>query len=99
MTGTMRTPLKTILSFGAAVALMAMVLALPAAASDEPNAAVATASSPSDAMAWARAWKSKRYVRQVRGYPARIASLARPGCGWYASACDRPFVLILGISY
>ena len=94
----MRTPLKTILSFGAAVALMAMVPALPAAASDEPSAAVATASS-SSAMAWARAWKSKRYVRQVRGYPARIASLARPGCGWYASACDRPFVLILGISY
>ncbi len=94
----MRKPLKTILSFGAAVVLMAMVPALPAAAGDAPNAAAAAASS-SDAMAWARAWKSKRYVRQVRGYPARVASLAKPGCGWYASACDRPFVLILGISY
>ena len=95
----MRTPLKTILSFGAAIALMAMVPALPAAASDAPSATVAAAASSSDAMAWARAWKSKRYVRQVRGYPARVAALARPGCGWYASACDRPFVLILGISY
>ena len=97
----MRTPLKTILSFGAAVALMAMVTALPAAAGDAPSAtAAAASSSSSDAMAWARAWKAKRYVRQVRGYPARVASLARPSsCGWYASACDRPFVLIVGISY
>jgi hypothetical protein len=95
----MRRPFKTILPFGVALAFMAMVPALPAAAGDEPETAAATASSASDAMAWARAWKSKRYVRQVRGYPARVASLARPGCGWYVTSCDRPFVLILGISY
>jgi hypothetical protein len=88
---------QIILSTGAAVALMTMLGAAPSAASETAPVAVAT---PSAAMAWVPPGKSKtRHVRQVRGHPARVASLARPTCGWPVSSCDQQFVLILGIGF
>ena len=88
---------RIILSTGAAVTLMTALGAAPSAASEAAAVAVAP---PSAAMAWAAQGKSKtRHVRQVRSHPERVASLARPTCGWPASSCDRQFVLILGIGF
>ncbi len=96
MTGTMRRSSKALL-MGAAVAVLS---AMPAAAYDVEPAAISIAS---DAMAWVppanlKEAKSKpRHVRQVRAQPARVASLARPGCSW--SACERQFVLMIGVGF
>jgi hypothetical protein len=88
---------QIILSTGAAVTLVTTLGAAPSAASEAAPVAVAP---PSVAMAWAAQGKSKtRHVRQVRGHPARVASLARPTCGWPVSSCDQQFVLILGIGF
>jgi len=88
---------QIILSTGAAVTLVTTLGAAPSAASEAAPVAVAPSSV---AMAWATQGKSKtRHVRQVRGHPARVASLARPTCGWPVSSCDQQFVLILGIGF
>jgi hypothetical protein len=82
------------ISIGAAVALATILVALPAAGSDAAPVAPSSA-----AMASAPQGKSKaRHVKHVRVHPARVASLARPGCGWFAP-CDGQFVLILGIGF
>lgn len=96
MTGTMRKLKKAALSIGVAVAAMTAVSVLPAAAYDaEP----VTTSAASAAMAWVPQGKSKaRHVRHVRTQPARVASLANQGCGWFGT-CGHPFVLILGIGF
>ena len=94
MPRTMRKLSKT-LSIGATVIATAAVCVLPAAAYDAEPAAEPSASA---AMAWAPQVKSKaRHVRHVRAQPARVASLARPGCGW--TACDRQFVLMIGVGF
>lgn len=94
MAGTMRKLSKT-LSIGATAIAMAAVCVLPAAAYDAEPAAAASVSA---AMAWTPQAKSKaRHVRRVRAQPARVASLARPGCGW--SACERQFVLMIGVGF
>ena len=102
MTGKCRFP-RTVLCLGAAVAMMITLGGQPAVASDEPSSAVTvekTVPSTSSAMAWARSKaRQVRYVRsQVRSQPTRIAALTRPSCSWW-SACDRPFVLMLGIGF
>ena len=95
MTGTMRKMSKAVLSTGVAVLAMTAVFSLPAAAYDAEPAAEPSASA---AMAWSPQVKSKaRHVRHVRAQPARVASLARPGCGW--TACDRQFVLMIGVGF
>jgi hypothetical protein len=76
----------------------------PAAASDEPSSVAAVEKiepSTSSAMAWALQAKSKaKHVRHVRSPPTRVASLTRSGCGWYGwSACERPFILMVGIGF
>ena len=94
MTGTMRGLPKT-LSIGATLVAMAALCVVPAAAYDAEPVAAPSASA---AMAWAPQVKSKsRHVRHVRAQPARVASLARPGCGW--TACDRQFVLMIGVGF
>jgi hypothetical protein len=82
------------ISIGAAIVLATNLVVLPAAGSD-----AAPVAPPSAAMAWVPDAKSKaRHVKHVRVHPARVASLARPDCGWSAP-CDRQFVLILGIGF
>lgn len=54
--------------------------------------------SPSGAMASAQRGKV-RYSRSLRGRQLRVATLARQGCGWPGSPCERRFVLILGIGF
>jgi hypothetical protein len=100
MTNKCRLP-RTVLYLGVAVAMMMALGGQPAAASDEPSSGAAVEKidpSTSSAMTWARS--KARQVRYVRSQPTRVASLARPGCGWYGwSACGRPFVLMLGIGF
>jgi len=94
---------RVMLALAAAGAMIALG-GFPAVASDEPSS-VATSEkiepSTSSAMAWALQAKSRaRHVRYIRSQPTRVASLARPGCGWYGwSACERPFVLMVGIGF
>ncbi|MFO1110985.1 MAG: hypothetical protein U1E61_17545 [Bradyrhizobium sp.] len=96
MTVTMRKS-GIVLSIGAAVAVIAAACAAPAAAYDAEPVATSAAST---AMAWVPPGKSQpKRVRHVRAAPARVASLARPGCGWSTSLCDRPFVLMIGIGF
>lgn len=96
MTGTVRKISKAFL-MGAAIAALS---GLPAAAYDVDPAAISLAS---EAMAWVpptnlKDAKSKpRHVRHARAQPARVASLAKPGCGW--SPCERQFVLMLGVGF
>ena len=91
----MRKLSKAVLSTGVAVLAMTVACALPAAAYDAEPAAISAASA---VMAWVPQAKSKaRHVRHVRAQPARVASLARPGCGW--TACDRQFVLMIGVGF
>lgn len=89
MTGTMRRLSKTVLSIGAALAIVAAVSAQPAAAYDAEAEAV-TATEASAAMAWMLQARPKaRHIRYVRVVPpARVASLAKP-----------PYVLMLGIGF
>jgi len=94
---------RVMLALAAAGAMIALG-AFPAAASDEPSSAATIEKieqSTSSAMAWALQAKSRtRHARNVRGQPTRVASLARSGCGWYGwSACERPFILMVGIGF
>ena len=99
----MRNVLKVCVSVGAAIAITATLCAVPAAASGKRSVAAENdtidMSQSRSAMAWApREKQGTRHKRRVRSYPARIASLARPGCN-PAFPCVRPFVLILGIGF
>lgn len=87
-----------------AVVAVAMIVSAPAAvASDTPLLTQRQVSEPSSVSpAAAPAQQATSRTRQMRRAPvrlARVASLARPGCGWFVSSCDRDFVLILGIGF
>ena len=90
---------KAVLSTGAAVAFMVAAGALPALGLDAPSSLNERTelSWSSEAMAWAPQARSRRHARTFRAQPARVASLARPACGW--AACDRPYPLMLGIGF
>lgn len=111
MTVTMGKFPGTGISICAAAALAATLWSWPALGSDlgsdTPSAVAAAAVasgdrvgpvSPSAAMAWALQGRPKP-ARSHRIRPARVAALSQQGCGWYASPCDRQFVLILGIGF
>ncbi|HKU04691.1 MAG TPA: hypothetical protein VJR30_01375 [Bradyrhizobium sp.] len=96
----MRNIRDVIVPIGAAIAVAASLCAVPAVAGDAATEVNIAPSSARAAMAWAPRGKSGiRQVRHIRNHPARVASLAKPGCGWSASQCDRQFVLILGIGF
>jgi hypothetical protein len=80
---------------------MVAATALPALGLDAPSSLNERTelSSSSEAMAWAPQAKSRKHVRHLRVQPARVASLARPACGWSTSSCDRPYPLMLGIGF
>jgi len=100
MTKTMHAFRKAVFSTCAAVVFMVVAGALPALGLDAPSSLNERTelSASSEAMAWMPPAKSRKHVRHFRGQAARVASLARPACGWSASSCDRP-VLMLGIGF